>query len=190
MTEDDEITERFHALLPIARRVAWKAEREFRLDHGELSTQAMYGAWVAARAWSPEGGKSLERWGWVKIRQVMVDEHRIDAKRRRAEADPVYLESLDAMLEVHGTVDVLVAFNEPSFREFEDREMVRQILTLLEPLDAEVIERTFLQGVSLKALGAERGVTESRMCQLRNEAIRRLREALSRDWTTLDLVLA
>jgi RNA polymerase sigma factor (sigma-70 family) len=190
MAEDDEITERFHALLPIARRLARRSEHTFRLDRGELTTQAMYGAWIAAQTWDPEGGRALETWGWQKIGQVMVDEHRLDAKRRKPGRDPVYIESLDEMLEVHGTVDVLVAFTEPSFREFEDREMVRQLLTLLDPEDAEVVERTFLHGVSLKDIGAERGVTESRMCQKRNEAIQRLRAALSRDWTTLDLVLA
>ena len=180
MADDgDVITERFHRLLPIARNAARKAEYQFKLAYGELDTQAMLGAWMAAQTWDPElATASLEAYAWTKIRQVMVDEHRLDQKRRKVN---LVFDSLDEMSEARGA-DTLVPYEEDGFRNVEDRIAVEQVLTTLEPKLADVVARSYLHGESLKDIGADYGVTESRMCQLRTVAITQLR-ALSKEWT-------
>lgn len=56
---------------------------------------------------------------------------------------------------------------------------VRDALCLLPEKEQFVVEKYFLEGLNLREIGAELGVTESRACQLRKSGIKRLQKMVS-----------
>ena len=58
---------------------------------------------------------------------------------------------------------------------------LREAMATLPEREALIIERTFFAGATLIEIGTELGVTESRVCQLRTQAVARLRAKL-KDW--------
>jgi len=67
-----------------------------------------------------------------------------------------------------------------SLLENEERTlMLNRALERLDLEDRHLLRRSFFQEHTLKDIGAELGVTESRACQLRQRALRRLRKQLA-----------
>jgi RNA polymerase sigma factor for flagellar operon FliA len=58
----------------------------------------------------------------------------------------------------------------------EERSHVRRAIAALPPRLAHVLELHYVEGLTLRQIGEQLGVTESRACQLEGEAIRRMRE--------------
>lgn len=65
-----------------------------------------------------------------------------------------------------------------AYEKLEVRERVRVAVAALPPREQKVIARYYYSEVTMKEIGAEIGVNESRVSQLHARAIRRLRESL------------
>jgi RNA polymerase sigma factor for flagellar operon FliA len=63
----------------------------------------------------------------------------------------------------------------------EARDAVTRAIATLPPRLARVLELHYGQGLTLRQIGEQFGVTESRVCQLETDAIRRIREQCERD---------
>jgi RNA polymerase sigma factor for flagellar operon FliA len=77
-----------------------------------------------------------------------------------------------------------------AFEKSEVRERVRAAIASLPPRERRVIALYYYGEVTMKQIGAEIGVNESRVSQLHARAIRRLRQALSPDMVPADAVKA
>jgi RNA polymerase sigma factor for flagellar operon FliA len=77
-----------------------------------------------------------------------------------------------------------------AFEKSEVRERVRAAIAGLPPRERRVIALYYYGEVTMKQIGAEIGVNESRVSQLHARAIRRLRQALSPDMVPADAVKA
>ena len=73
-----------------------------------------------------------------------------------------------------------------AFEKSEVRERVRSAIAGLPPRERRVIALYYYGEVTMKQIGAEIGVNESRVSQLHARAIRRLRQALSPDMVPAD----
>ena len=54
--------------------------------------------------------------------------------------------------------------------------IVRDTLELLPSKERFVIEKYFFEGLNLRQIGTELGVTESRACQLRKSGVKRMQK--------------
>ena len=77
-----------------------------------------------------------------------------------------------------------------AFEKSEVRERVRAAIAGLPPRERRVIALYYYGEVTMKQIGAEIGVNESRVSQLHARAIRRLRQALSPDMVPADAMKA
>src|SRR5262249_9865690 len=68
-----------------------------------------------------------------------------------------------------------------AFEELEVRDRVRAAIASLPPRERKVIGLYYYQEATMKQIGAEIGVNESRVSQLHARAIQRLRKALGAD---------
>lgn len=75
-----------------------------------------------------------------------------------------------------------------AFEKSEVRERVRTAIAGLPPRERKVIALYYYGEVTMKQIGAEIGVNESRVSQLHARAIRRLRQALSPDMLPADAI--
>ncbi len=78
-------------------------------------------------------------------------------------------------------------------RAYEDREVrdrIRAAIALLPPRERKVIGRYYYGEATMKQIGAEIGVNESRVSQLHARAIQRLRKALGTDCSAEDAARA
>lgn len=67
---------------------------------------------------------------------------------------------------------------EAVLRRSELRDAIQNALDQINPRHAKVLKRYYFEGWTDKRIGAELGVRESRVCQIRHEAIATLREIL------------
>jgi RNA polymerase sigma factor for flagellar operon FliA len=67
------------------------------------------------------------------------------------------------------------------YEQAEVRERVRRAIATLPPREQRVIALYYYRDVTMKEIGAELGVNESRVSQLHARALRRLREAIGRE---------
>lgn len=91
----------------------------------------------------------------------------------------VVTDSLDDADDERGPVQVLDTRVEPADEQLarrERHEAVRRAIAELPPRLAQVVELHFVEGVTLREIGARFGVTESRICQLVTAAVRLIRE--------------
>ena len=77
-----------------------------------------------------------------------------------------------------------------AFEKSEVRERVHAAIAALPPRERKVISLYYYGEVTMKQIGAEIGVNESRVSQLHARAIKRLRQALSPDMAPVEAVKA
>ena len=73
-----------------------------------------------------------------------------------------------------------------AYEEVEDRERIRVAISSLPPRERKVIGMYYYAESTMKQIGAEIGVNESRVSQLHARAIQRLRKALGADCSASD----
>ena len=81
--------------------------------------------------------------------------------------------------EVHFLEDCVADQTQDVVQELVDAEgemIVREALELLPEKERFVIEKYFLEGLNLRQIGTELGVTESRACQLRKSGVKRMQK--------------
>ena len=77
-----------------------------------------------------------------------------------------------------------------AFEELEVRDRVRAAIASLPPRERKVIGLYYYQEATMKQIGAEIGVNESRVSQLHARAIQRLRKSLGADCSMEDAARA
>lgn len=152
----------------------------------DLLTVAQLALWEKIRTYDPSRGTTLWQHAYLRVRGAMVDElrkqdpvgrnsrsagERGEARKPWALVDRV---GLDIVMDtVPGNGDP-----EASLLTKEEERAARKYLRRLPENLQYVLRRTFLEGARLVEVAAELGVSESRVCQVKNEAVRKIREEL------------
>ena len=86
----------------------------------------------------------------------------------------VHIDSFDTFADQASNVEALVSGR-------EDQQRLREALTQLADKDRQVLLRYYFQEQTYKEIGAEMGLTESRICQLHRQAVKRLGKMLRKN---------
>ena len=154
--------------------LAWQAD--------DMLGDAMLAAHIAHRKW--DGGGTFAAFAYERCVYAIVDGLRSRGHRNRRDYatnsdllprscfDPLSLTDEDL-----ARLDVTDAHAEDPYRRVEARMTATQVMTLLRPWprEQEVIRRVDLDGEMQADVGRDMGISESRVCQLRRVALRRLR---------------
>lgn len=148
--------------------------------HDDAVSDALYGAALAWATYDPDRGASFDTWVITKARGAILDGiirraplGKVDMRKgmtlRNAppwRQPPV---SLDA-------TDLIPAQREPSdYERVEERLDLDRLLARLPPRQAQVLRDTFLADQTLEQVAAQMGVSVTRVCQLRQQALKALR---------------
>ncbi len=171
----------------LARRMA--ASMPNSIDVGDLVQDGVLGLIDAAHRFDEDRGIKFETFAERRVRGAMIDALRRDAwprgvRRQRRELDAAR-ESLRRELGHEPSLADLAARvgsdeNAPdtAYEKRETRERVLAAIASLPWRERKVIGLYYYGEVTMKQIGSEIGVNESRVSQLHARAIRRLRDAL------------
>ena len=160
----------------VARRLPTHIERDELVSLGALG-------WVEARTrFDAARGVPFAGFAAQRIRGAILDGLRAsdtlsrgERKRAKADHEPTAprIFSDDALVAAAVTPE---AGADGEMMQEELLEELRAALATLPERDRYIVQRHFIDEVSLKNIGAELGVTESRICQLVSRAVARLRD--------------
>ena len=191
--------DRERAILSLTRTVgylAWKFSRRFGVEFDDLVGVAWQGAIRAVDDYDPDPARpaALASYATWRIRGALLDwarEQDYLTRQTRARVKAGTLPGMAPALSLNFELETRPALLDtlPSEHGQWDPEAVALADLMEEPLhqaleglpDRErwVVCRVDLQGATMKDVGAELGVTESRVSQIRKAALERLRAALS-----------
>ena len=182
----------------VATRIARRLPRQVQLD--DLLSAGHEGLLDAARRFDPRKGVAFGAYAEIRIRGAVMDELRtLDfaprSLRRRHRERAQSLGGLDASRFSSAANELaphFVSTDEPDAQELPDPAALaeqqlehRQELDELRAAVASLPERLqrvlalyYVEELTLKEIGAELGVTESRVCQLHGRAVSSIREAI------------
>lgn len=168
--------------VPLARKIAGAMGRRIPLPQEDLESAAMLGLVQAARSYDPAQG-SFEGHASRRIRGAILDEARDADDLSRHQRQAVKAGRTDVRAPVHVAYDdiaerVAGEAQAGTVAEWISAEHLRELLRHLPRRLQVVVRRSFLDDATLSQIGDELGVTESRACQLLNEAKERLRVRL------------
>lgn len=191
-TTDAELAELVHRYRPVVLRIAAQIHRRSppSIERDDLIAAGMSGLWDALRRRDQRPEESFDFYVCTRVRGAIIDELRAEdwLPRRRgrnpdgsrpARAVPAVVHYEDLGLRDRHRV--------ASREEFDSEDALEQKMTLervlrgldhLPPRERYVLVKRDLHGVPIKDLGEELGVSKPRVCQLRTQALRRLREYL------------
>ncbi len=182
MHRDDLIRGHLRVAKLIARRLAYT----LRGDYEEFESAAYLGLVEAASRYDPAKNDNFERWADTRIRGAIYDYLRLQsrlpkderAKRKedpdRARTGPVFHTlrmDIDALDNVPGP-----ATNPLMLLAQRD---VHTLLEQLSPRHQRVLSMYHFERCTDDQIGALLGITGTRVCQIRGELYKRLRDALS-----------
>lgn len=155
-----------------------------RLNHQrvDILSDAALGAAQAWASYDPARGTTLSTWLYWRVHGEILEGIRsrspltrsqtqagLRPEDRPAQQHPVALSGLD---------DRIPAQRGPSdYDRVDDRDQLARLLNVLTPREAHVIRQVDLLGRTELAVSRDLGVTESRICQIRRQALRRMRLA-------------
>jgi RNA polymerase sigma factor (sigma-70 family) len=179
--------ERFESLLPLARTTARKYERLYHEPYGAFLTYAYEGAWKAAKTWDRR--KSLEGWGYLKIRGTVIDGARWEmaarGQTRREHTRKVEISVETPLPNYQVLGDTLICPRSEIYeKKTEDHDLLMRLKARMDEREWEVLTRCECNGETLKAVGESWGLTESRACQIMKLAKKHARSILS-DMTSI-----
>ena len=153
--------------LPLARSVAWEAiRRNPSLDIEEVMSSAMFGLVQAALSFEPERGLAFTTHALPRIRGSILDDIRSATPgwSRRLRTAPKFV-SLDAdsSLSTRATTG-------------EARMDCERLLGWLPFQEYLVVSLYHMEGMKMRQIAEQMGVTESRVSQVRTGALKRLRK--------------
>ena len=160
----------------VSRRLPGHIERDELVSLGALG-------WVEARArFDASRGVPFAGFAAARIRGAILDGlraadtlSRADRKRAKAESSPVAprIFADDALVAAAVAPDASV---DGCMVQEELLEELRAALATLPERDRYIVQRHFIEEIPLRVIGAELGVTESRVCQLVSRSVARLRD--------------
>jgi RNA polymerase sigma factor for flagellar operon FliA len=169
--------------LPLARRIASAMARRLPMPRDDIESAAMLGLVQAARDFDVGKGAAFNVYADRRIRGAIQDEARAVDVLTRDQRRAVKQGAPDALEPRH-----------EDFSDLEERIAGRRLTGSVEDWASArdfhrhlrylprrlqmIVRRHLIEEISLAAIGAEMGVTESRVCQLLGEAKERLRVRL------------
>lgn len=167
------------------------------LDRESIDSEARLAFWVATRDWRPDTGCAFTSYAFALVRRYVVEEMRRQSFHKRAGAERVR-RYLQAGRELEGWMQPPTSLMERVFAEGDEtrlldilpdretnveqgavgrvnRDEVRAILCLLEPREQEVLYRIYWLEQTGPQIAAALGVCESRIHQIKAEALKQLR---------------
>lgn len=176
-------------------------------EHAELVSDAAYGVAQAYARWAEDGGSSLVGYCTTRARGAILDGRRDRSPMSRLEYDRKT--TADADLAEHDrkpVVDELPAYRrtplsvqmlateargewtwEPpdpgamaAFDTADARDAVKRLLNVLPDRERHVVVEVDLKDRTLASVGEDLAVTETRVCQIRKDAHRRMRRHVER----------
>jgi len=163
----------------MARRLPSHVELDELISLGNL------GLVEARRRWDASRGVPFAAFAAPRIRGAMIDGLRQEdpvsrGERARLQKD-IDAEASVQLVDIDSAADLAVDGEELPLERLEKREQLarmRQALSCLRDRERHVIERHFFGECSLREIGEELGVTESRACQIVGAALGRMRAHL------------
>lgn len=173
-------------LVSVARRATFCYLRKrptLAWQTDDMLADAMLAAHIAHQKW--DGRQEFSAFAYERCVYAIIDGFRLRGHRNRRDyatnpdllpqacLDPLSLTDEDIT-----SRDVADPHAEDPYRRVEARMTATQVMTLLRPWprEQEVIRRVDLDGEMQADVGRDMGISESRVCQLRRVALRRLRD--------------
>lgn len=147
----------------------------------EILSDALYGTAQALAHYDPSLGVPFGAYASARARGEVMDGIRRRSPLSRwdvahgATRDTAPQAALTPVPLEDWTV-LIPAQREPSeYERGDDRDQISRLLATLSPKQAQVLREHDLAGRYLRDIAADLGVTESRVCQIRTEALKKLR---------------
>lgn len=166
--------------LPLARVLALKLARRYNLDYDEAIGDAYVGAVEAVDDYRDDKGATLATYAGHRIRSAVLDGMRARSWRPKADKRPDRAPLPQRnLVAIDDALDVADPHTDEAFEEAETRVVVQHIvLTIAADRHGQHVLDHHLHGRTLRAIGADLGVTESRASQIVTASCRRIRTAL------------
>lgn len=153
-------------LLMIARRIVARQCRRFRISSAEVEDVVQDVVEKYLRRWeTPSRPINVEAWLETTTRHTLIDRARREDRRPEV---PIEDDVVEAMKAIHETPSLIGV----------QRELIRQILSLIPHDDADLLQRRYLHGASASDLAAALGITVDAVDQRTTRAKSLLRERL------------
>ena len=179
----------------MARTISWAAMSS--ADEADIESDALYGLAKALQTWDPTRGCSLHSYAVQRMEGEVKDglrarDHLTRSDRQRQKGG----EQLDGVRQRPVSIEAITADTgwdildspcpdalEDLHQQAADRDQVQAILRFVDlSQDARsslMLRRYYLEGLTLKQIGAEFGVTESRVSQMMKATINKTRSHLT-----------
>ena len=174
------------SLMPLVHGIARKMQHQLGgLAYDDLVSEGMIGAIQAVDRWNPDDDVKLSSFAGHRIRGQMLDAARSYGHLSRAHYKEVkdgesefYLASIDQPVSVNNrggadgemSLADLLPSDEDTITKMIDQMAVRTVIDQLPMKHQELLQAYYYDGFTLKQIGVQRGVTESRICQLMEDA--------------------
>lgn len=158
-------------------------------EYDELLSDALLGIAKAIKRWSPLGGATLRTYVWYRMRGEILDGRRRRGDMTRRELSE-HLSMTDLPQDRQHAMSLSTwthpdpddgASDEPAspaaaeaFAAMEARVALEPLIDSLSEREREVVQRVDLDGETLRTVGNDLGVTESRVSQIRARAHKRM----------------
>lgn len=175
-------------------KIKWLAHKISRGRGGKTELDALISAgkvalWQSSERWDPSVSPDLWKYAYSRVKGAMLDELRqMDQLSRTAREKIKRDEVGELQWALLKPCDMDNAINIPSHsnpeRECQEgiqRNVIQTQIEKLPPRLREVVRLHFLEDEFLADIGRRMGITESRVCQLKAEALRLMRDHMSDD---------
>ena len=134
----------------------YRKERNLPIEHEEVVSLGMVGLMIAARLYKKDKGE-FRTFAWLRIRSGINDSVKKSMRRKDLTAMMVNLDTVPRkyLPSVNGTEKGAI-----------NRDLVGRILDSVEFDEAYALERYYLDGLSMREIGSELGVTLGRISQI------------------------
>lgn len=162
-------------LRPLCKTIAYHYEGAVMgMRYGDLFTDALTAAWQAILVYDASLHTSLWHWAGQRIRWALVDAIRVELGRNGHRNGRLHNTSLSELQDVGWDIEHI----EDGYQVVDQKMEVESLLYGFAGVAweserfADILRATYINDVTLKQYGEWIGVTESRVCQLRNDALR------------------
>jgi RNA polymerase sigma factor (sigma-70 family) len=175
-------------LLPIAMMRAHYYERMWGQPPGELESAALFGAWDAIKRYKPGMGASLMTYARHRIDGEIIDWHRKERQQRggsRRENMRKYVFCVDFTDLTTRDSDASLIEKmeqgrtyEKGFSEIDNHDVLQHLKARMDAREWDILIRCVCNEEYMKDVGADYGVSESRICQLLPIALKHARKII------------
>jgi len=175
-------------------KIKWLVHKISRGRGGQTELDALISAgkvalWQSSERWDPSVSPDLWKYAHSRVKGAMLDELRqLDQLSRTAREKIKRDEVGELQWALLKPCDMDNAINVPSHSNPErechegiQRDVIRAQIEKLPPRLQMIVRMHFLEDEFLADIGRQMGITESRVCQLKGEALRLMRDQMSND---------